>query len=247
VTVSGNLEVRSLGRRFGEVVALADVSLDLGGPGVVGLIGPNGSGKTTLVNVISGVLRPTTGSVRWDGQEIAGTKTHRIARLGVVRTFQQAATFPGLSVRENAVIALEAAGRPAGEVVELLGGAADVPRFGALLDYAEERAGDVPFGIGRLLGIALAMARTPRLLLLDEPAAGLNDGESAVLGETITEIAQAGTSVVCIDHDMHFLLPLCRRVIALDAGSLMADGTPDEVRNDPRVISTYLGEGIAAS
>jgi ABC-type branched-subunit amino acid transport system ATPase component len=239
------LRVRDLRRNFGKVQALTGVSLDLGEPGVVGLIGPNGSGKTTFVNLISGFLRPSGGTIHWHDHDITHTPAYRITRLGISRTFQHAVTFAGLTVRQNAVIALEAAKRPRSEFEALLGGEEATAHYGPLLDYVDEPAGELPFGIARLLGIALAMASSPKLLMLDEPAAGLNDAEASELGTAIREIAATGTAVVMIDHDMHFLLPLCQRVVVFDAGGLMADGTPEEIRNDPRVIAVYLGETIA--
>jgi branched-chain amino acid transport system ATP-binding protein len=211
---------------------------------VVGLIGPNGSGKTTLVSVISGFIKPSSGTVMWRGREITGLAAYRVARLGVVRTFQHAATFPRLGVRENLEIALEAAGRPKDGLDELLG-TGESSHYGSLPKFLDQQAGELPFGIARLLGIAMAMARKPSLILLDEPAAGLNEQESELLGRAILAIAAGSTSVVMIDHDMAFLLPLCQRVVVLDAGTLIADGGPDEVRNDTRVIETYLGHGVA--
>jgi ABC-type branched-subunit amino acid transport system ATPase component len=233
------LRVHELRRRFGRVDAVGGISIELGEPGIVGLIGPNGSGKTTFVNLISGFLRPTAGTIDWHGRDIAGSRASKIARLGISRTFQHAATFAGLTVRDNARIALDAAGRGGSEVEELLG-------EGRLLEYADQPAGDLPFGIARLLGIALAMARSPRLLMLDEPAAGLNDAEADDLARVIREIAAEGTSVLMIDHDMAFLLPLCERVVVFDAGTLMADGSPEQIRSDPRVIAVYLGDSVAA-
>jgi ABC-type branched-subunit amino acid transport system ATPase component len=234
------LQVRDLRRSFGSVHALAGVSIELGEPGVVGLIGPNGSGKTTFVNVITGFLKLTSGSISWHGRDITGMRAHRIARIGITRTFQQAATFPGLTVRQNARIALEAAGRADDDVSELLAAGGE-----QLVGYLDERAGDLPFGTARLLGIALAMARRPELIMLDEPAAGLNDAETAELADAVRAIAAAGTSVLTIDHDMAFLLPLCQRVVVFDAGTLLADGDSQEIRDDPRVIAVYLGETIA--
>jgi branched-chain amino acid transport system ATP-binding protein len=238
------LELRDVRRSFGRVDALAGVSLAFGGEGIVGLIGPNGSGKTTLVNIVSGFLRPSAGEVTWEGRSIVGVSAHRMVRLGISRTFQQNATFATLTVRENAVIALEQAGRADEHVNVLLD---EDGSAGSLIAYADEIAGELPFGMARLLGIALAVASRPKLLLLDEPAAGLNDSEAAALASSIGRIREAGTSILIIDHDMAFLFPLCERVVVLDAGSLVGDGTPDEIRSDPRIIEIYLGVGIAPS
>jgi ABC-type branched-subunit amino acid transport system ATPase component len=227
---------------FGRVEALAGVTATLGAEGIVGLIGPNGSGKTTLVNTISGFLKPTAGAISWRGKSIVGVPPHRMVRLGISRTFQQNMTFPTLTVRENATVALEQAGRAGEDFRRLL---AEADSTGRLADNAGEIAGELPFGMARLLGIALAIAARPRLLLLDEPAAGLNDSEAAALAESICQIRDAGTSILIIDHDMAFLFPLCERVVMLDAGALLADGTPDEIRSDPRIIEIYLGVDIA--
>jgi ABC-type branched-subunit amino acid transport system ATPase component len=235
------LEVKDVHRNFGAVAALRGITVSLGEPGVTGIIGPNGSGKTTLVNVITGILRPSSGRVMWHGRNIARCRPHVISRLGITRTFQQSMTFPRLSVEENFVIALEAAGRPGDDVEEFL--SKDSP-FPALAGFRRQQACEIPFGIGRLLGVALASVRRPRLIVLDEPAAGLNNVESAALAGGIKAVAARGASVTVIDHDMSFLLPLCRRLVVLDAGALIADGAPDQVRHDPQVISTYLGAGF---
>jgi branched-chain amino acid transport system ATP-binding protein len=238
---SAPLEVRDVHRNFGAVAALRGITVSLGQPGVTGIIGPNGSGKTTLVNVITGILHPSSGRIVWHGRNIARCRPHVISELGITRTFQQSMTFPRLSVEENLVIALEAAGRSLEDLEEFL--SADSP-FPALGGYRGQQAGEIPFGIGRLLGVTLAIVRRPQLVVLDEPAAGLNNVESAALAEGIQTLAARGASLAVIDHDMSFLLPLCQRLVVLDAGELIADGPPEQVRHDPNVISTYLGEGF---
>jgi ABC-type branched-subunit amino acid transport system ATPase component len=239
VTGDGPLEIRGVSKSYGRVVALQGVNATLGEPGVTGIIGPNGSGKTTLTNVLTGALRPTSGRIFWHGREITRKPLYKVARLGVTRTFQHTVTFPGLTVGANLVAALEVAGRARDELDDLLG--AESP-FASLAEYRDERAGDLPFGVARILGVALATVSRPRLVFLDEPAAGLNEVESRQLARTISATADAGTALVVIDHDMSFLLPLCRRVVVLDAGAVIADDTPDAIRSDPRVIEIYLGE-----
>jgi ABC-type branched-subunit amino acid transport system ATPase component len=235
------LVIRDVSKTFGSVRALDDVSLDFDGAGITGIIGPNGSGKSTLVNIVTGVLRPSSGTVVWEGRSIAGAPPYRILRRGIARTFQEAMTFPALTVEQNLVVSLEAAGRRPDIAALVREG-----DFEPLVPHLHNRAGELPFGLARLLGIAVAMSSKPRLLLLDEPAAGLNDVEARELAATIETIRDSGTAVVMIDHDMAFLLPLCERVVVLDAGSVLADGPPNEIRNDPRVIATYLGSSFAA-
>ena len=210
---------------------------------ILGLIGPNGAGKTTLLNILCGFQRMTRGTVVFAGRPITRLSPHRISRLGMSRTFQDGRLFPRLSVQENAElgqIGLGASRRSA------LARAQDVIEWLGLTEQAEAAAGDMPFGIQRRVGIARALAMNPSLLLMDEPAAGLNEVESAELVGLIRRIRDRFTcAVLVIEHDMHVILNACDRIHVLDHGQTLSVGSPDEIRQDPGVIRAYLGTGGA--
>lgn len=237
------LRVEDVSKRFRGVQALDGIDIDIHEGEVVGLVGPNGSGKTTLFNCITGFVRASGGRVIWNGRDTTHLAPDQMARLGVVRTFQQKMVFPSATVRENVEMAWCARRNDAA----LLGFQAcdQILEFFGLSPLQETLAGDIPFGSARKLGIGLALAVNPRLLLLDEPAAGLNQEESEELGRLIKDIAGLGVTVCVIEHDVPLVMSTCQRIVVLHAGRKIAEGQPAEVANDPDVISVFLGEKFA--
>jgi branched-chain amino acid transport system ATP-binding protein len=234
------LEISGMRKQFGGVVALAGVDVTIKSDEILGIIGPNGSGKTTLFNTVCGVYRPDGGKVLWDGADITGKPAFEIGRLGIGRTFQQAMSFPALSVRENVQIAIEHGStrrdkRRWPSPKELL-------EFVGLEGFADESANAMPFGNLRRLGIAVALGGHPSQLLLDEPAAGLSERESAELVQLIRRVHQLGIGVCVIDHHVGMMAELCRHLIVLHFGNKIADGATEEVLRDAKVIEVYLGE-----
>jgi branched-chain amino acid transport system ATP-binding protein len=238
------LQIKGLRKEFGGVVALAGVDVSIELNRIIGIIGPNGSGKTTLFNVVAGVHKPTSGHVLWQGKEITGKPAYQIARMGIVRTFQQAMSYRALSVRENVLIACEH-GRSRGGAAKAKWDSPDeVLAFVGLAGLANEMAGSMPFGNLRRLGVAVALAANPLLLLLDEPAAGLSENETAELMELILRFPKMGIGVCLIDHDMFLMSTLCERLVVLNFGTKIAEGPPNLVLNDPKVSEVYLGNAI---
>jgi branched-chain amino acid transport system ATP-binding protein len=239
----GTLRASSVSRAFAGVQALREVSLELRRREVVGLIGPNGAGKSTLVNVLSGFDRPTGGSVELEGRDVTRWPAHRRGRAGLARTFQHAHAFPALSVRENVEIAALGVGtggrRAAARATELL-------ELLALSRDAEALAGSLAHGDERRLGVARALATEPRFVLLDEPAAGLPEAEVPDFAIAVRSVRDDhGAGVLLIDHNMALVMDVCDRVVVLDQGMTLAEGTPAEIRANLDVAAAYLGESAA--
>jgi branched-chain amino acid transport system ATP-binding protein len=250
------LSVDHVGVRFGGLVAIADLHFDVHPGEIVSLIGPNGAGKTTAFNVMTGFLKPSQGQVRFRGTSLQGLQPHEIVRLGLSRTFQRTSVFPEDSVFDNVMIGLHRRGRS--RLIDTLLGrdrASEVAlreRAHELLDWvglsgrAQDKAGSLAYGEQRLVGVALALATEPAMLLLDEPVSGMNASETQVFVRLIRAIRDRGVTLLLVEHDMPMVMEVSDRIVVLNYGRLIAEGPPAAIRSDPAVIEAYLGQGSAA-
>jgi branched-chain amino acid transport system ATP-binding protein len=248
------LQLEAVERAFGGVRALDRASLTVAPGEVHGLIGPNGAGKTTLLNLVSGLMRPTSGAIRLGGERLDRLPPHRIAARGVARTYQNIRLFPALRVVENVIVGQHLVRRNAALLERLLlrpraraeetaarERALVLLRRVGLEERAEEKAANLAYGEQRRVEIARALASNPRVLLLDEPTAGMNPVEVAAIAELIREVARAGQSVLLVEHNVKLVMGVCERITVLNFGKVIADGSPAEIAAHPGVIAAYLG------
>ncbi len=249
----GLLDVRGLTKRFDGLVANSNIDLDVPEGSLFAVIGPNGAGKTTFFNMISGFLQPTSGTIAFAGTEITNLRQDKIAAMGLVRTFQLVQLFGGMSVAENVEVGCHLATkggigaaliRPPWfrrQEVDVRAKALELLDFVGLAAHAEQEATLLPYGQQRLLEVARALAANPRLLLLDEPAAGLNAHETEVLADIIQRVNRQNITVILIEHDVALITRIAQRIAVLDFGRKITEGTPDEIKRHPEVIAAYLG------
>src|SRR5687767_1221326 len=247
------LNLSGLSKSFGGLQVLQNVTFTIPEGGIVGLIGPNGAGKTTVFNLITGLLLPSEGRIEFLGRELNGMAPYQVNRCGVARTFQNIRIFKEMSVLENVLVAIRPQRNhsPARVLLSSHGVrhsrqreeelARELLRRVSLLDTADQAAGTLSYGAQRRLEIARALATAPKLLLLDEPAAGMNPVEKQQLMDEIIKLDENGVSILLIDHDMGFVMGMCKQIIVMNFGRVIAMGTPQQIRQNPQVIAAYLG------
>jgi branched-chain amino acid transport system ATP-binding protein len=239
-----HLELKNINKSFGGLKVLAEVSFDVGEGEIIGLIGPNGAGKTTLFNVITGIYRPQTGSIKYQGKNIIGLKPHRISRRGIARTFQLVRVFPTMTVLENVLVGAKYGKKSSKK--QAIKDALECLEILDLLEVKDNVVAHLTFSDRRLVEIARAIAAKPGLALLDEPLAGLNPTETEIIMALIEEIREEhGISILWIEHKIDAVFNVCDKVVVLDYGRKLAEGTPEEVANNEKVVEAYLGESPA--
>ena len=234
------LEIRGVSVRFGGHMAVDDVTIEVAAGEITGLIGPNGAGKTTTFNIITGLQAPTRGSILLDGVDVTKKSAYTRARLGIARTFQRLELFGSLTTFNNVLTAAELnriEGRSPRDITAAL-----LDRIG-IADLADQRADSLSTGNARLLELARALACQPRVLLLDEPASGLDEEETERFSETLLALADAGLGILLVEHDVPLVMRLCRQITVLNFGQVLSQGTPAQIQADPLVIDAYLGHG----
>ncbi len=248
------MSVQTLKKRFGGVVAVSDVSFEMRKGEILGLIGPNGAGKTTLLSLLTGFLRPGGGSVHFQGYDITGRKPHQIARRGLVRTFQMTTVYSNSTVEHNVLkgahyrndvglwSALWGRNGTRGRKERIDREVAQVLNLFELKEWMHEDAGGLAYGHQKALGLAIALASKPSCLLLDEPAAGMNPEETRWIGDVIRKLNDRGISILLVEHDMKMVMSLCDRIVVLNYGAKIAEGSPAEIQTNDEVIKAYLGD-----
>jgi branched-chain amino acid transport system ATP-binding protein len=247
------LSIQDLHHWFGGLHVISGASLSCGQAAITAIIGPNGAGKTTLFNLVAGTLSPSAGSIIYDGKAIQGLPAYRVAALGISRTFQTTRLFPGMSVLENVMVGRhrrarggflsDLGGRPFNgrEELRMRRGCMDILESLGIAALADQEARALPFGIQRLVELARALASEPRLLLLDEPACGLNPSETGEMAARISALRDRGIAILIVEHDMSLVMEISDHVVVLSYGSVIAEGTPREIQANEEVVSVYLG------